>query len=150
MHTHTHIHYWLISEANNAFPQCRVIYHCGPGTALQGLRLWTRWASKGKQKSSPELKKKVEKKLQNQAAEMKGSVGLLDIFFPLISLFPSALLHFCSLCQEGKIKLDWRGDDAGPSVQTLWMELPRGRVLIRMWNSQGLCCSVFRWQLVSN
>lgn len=28
-------------------PTCSAIYHCGPGTALQGLGLWTRWASQG-------------------------------------------------------------------------------------------------------
>lgn len=28
-------------------PTCSAIYHCGLGTALQGLRLWTRWGSQG-------------------------------------------------------------------------------------------------------
>lgn len=51
MHSPTPLAY---QRGKQYHPTCSAIYHCGPGTALQGLRLWTRWASKGKEQSLPE------------------------------------------------------------------------------------------------
>lgn len=90
--TETHTPHWLISEANSAFPQCRVIYHCGPGTALQGLILWTRQASEGKQRSSPELKRKKKKNTADPSSGNERQRG------PLGYLFPPLYLSFHPLC----------------------------------------------------
>lgn len=124
-----------------------------PSTMSCDLSLWARdcitrpeivdsTGLHGKTDKFTRNEKKLEKERQNQAAEMKGSMGLLDIFFP-----PSISLSFHPLCyafalfaKKGRSSLtDWRGDDAGASVQAPWVEWPRARVVIRMWSSQGFC-----------
>lgn len=47
---------------------------------------------------------------------MKGSVGLLDIVFLLYLSFHLLCYTFALFAKTKKIKLYWRGDDAGASV----------------------------------
>lgn len=110
-----HTRHWLISEANNAFPKCCVICHYGPGTALQGMRLWTRQASEGKQKSSPELKRRNAAKSSSGNERQRGPLGYR--FPPYISLSIRSVTFLLSLPRredQAWLKRRWhRGKCAG-------------------------------------
>lgn len=77
-------------------PTCSASYHCGPGTALQGLRLWSRWASQGEE---VEFARNCgsKAKLHSQTAEMKDDwASWMFFFFSFFfsvhrSLSPSAI-----------------------------------------------------------
>ena len=113
IHTHTHaLHITSLTplayqRGRQYLPTCGAIYHCGPGTALQGLRLWTRWASQGEGAEFARAVEAGQSCIANSGNERW--LGLLGSIFLFLSVFPSlhpAPLLSCSLRHKEKIMLD--------------------------------------------
>lgn len=105
--------HWLISEANNTIPPVARSIIVGHGLHYKALDCGLDGPLR--ERSGVCQNRGSGAKLRSQAAEMKGSLGLLDLVFP-ICLFPfrPSLFLACSLCRKRKDRARltrrcWRG-----------------------------------------